>query len=234
MFRPFTGEKTSFYTHFNGERPYHVTYANKQVGVLMKTPYKNAYTSLVTWKNVEEFFVGDQNPETSIFTEMPRYRKNLKALAELIHGNTCLFRVERDSETFQAEVQRKNSTEGKAFDTTKSFHYVYIDGRIVQFSTPEKITLFTSELGNNDVPYPLAQSENYIYVLFENCLCLPKTLFPKGMIDDVQRFQVEASGFFYREKLAKRGESFNFKQLHNYSDEYPQTSGGEDSEGERD
>ena len=48
-------------------------------------------------------------------------------------------------------------------------YYVFIGDRLYGFSTPddEPIETFYSTVGNNDVPYPVALSKNYIYFMLD-------------------------------------------------------------------
>jgi hypothetical protein len=52
---------------------------------------------------------------------------------------------------------------------TKNNDYIFIGDDIYSFSTPndEKITHYYSPLGNNDVPYPFAVSNNYTYFMLD-------------------------------------------------------------------
>lgn len=45
--------------------------------------------------------------------------------------------------------------------------YMYIGERIYTFQTREKIIDYKSPMGNSDVPYPFATSENYYYLMNE-------------------------------------------------------------------
>lgn len=46
--------------------------------------------------------------------------------------------------------------------------YVYIGSEIYEFTAKEEITKYYSPIGNNDVPYPVAISKNYIYFMSGN------------------------------------------------------------------
>lgn len=52
-------------------------------------------------------------------------------------------------------------------DYTILHKYLFIGHQIYQFITDEKITKYTSSVGNNCVPYPYAESENYVYSMLE-------------------------------------------------------------------
>lgn len=46
-------------------------------------------------------------------------------------------------------------------------NYTFIGGQIYQFHTDEIITNYYSRIGNSDVPYPVATSQNYIYFMYD-------------------------------------------------------------------
>lgn len=45
--------------------------------------------------------------------------------------------------------------------------YIHIGSEIYEFQAPEKIDKYFSLVGNNDVPYPIALSKNYVYFMLE-------------------------------------------------------------------
>lgn len=45
--------------------------------------------------------------------------------------------------------------------------YIYIGSKIYEFRSLEKINMYCSAIGNNDVPYPYAKTDNYIYFMLE-------------------------------------------------------------------
>jgi len=49
------------------------------------------------------------------------------------------------------------------------FHYVHIGTVVFEFMTDEKIIKYVSSVGNNCVPYPYAESENWCYCMSEQC-----------------------------------------------------------------
>ena len=57
--------------------------------------------------------------------------------------------------------------------------YIYVGGEIYRFDviTGDKITAFFSDVGNNDVPYPYAIGEKYIYILMEYAVAIEKSWF---------------------------------------------------------
>jgi len=45
--------------------------------------------------------------------------------------------------------------------------YYFVGTEIFTFTTDEKIIKFVAPIGNSDVPYPYAESENYFYILLD-------------------------------------------------------------------
>jgi len=59
------------------------------------------------------------------------------------HGNTILIQITRNQ-------------------------YVFVGPGIKSFETSEEILDFISPIGNSDVPYPVAYSDNYVYFMLDN------------------------------------------------------------------
>lgn len=49
----------------------------------------------------------------------------------------------------------------------KNLHYMYIGNSLITFKTTEPIVKYYSTMGNNDVPYPFALSENFVYIMLD-------------------------------------------------------------------
>ncbi len=47
------------------------------------------------------------------------------------------------------------------------YNYVYVGAEIFSFLADEEITDYISPVGNNDVPYPIAYTTNYVYFPFD-------------------------------------------------------------------
>jgi hypothetical protein len=50
---------------------------------------------------------------------------------------------------------------------TQPLHYTFVGDRVYSFETVEPIVALHSPIGNNDVPYPVAESENFYYFLLD-------------------------------------------------------------------
>jgi hypothetical protein len=66
-----------------------------------------------------------------------------------IHGNTLLVLLE---------------------ESARSAKYVYIGSHIISFKTTEKIKDYYSNMGNNDVPYPIAVTHSKVILLAEDVI----------------------------------------------------------------
>jgi hypothetical protein len=60
--------------------------------------------------------------------------------------------------------------------------YVYIGSSIYEFTVPpgEKIIKYYSRVGNNDVPYPVAIGEKYVYFMLDGDY-VPRSYFPNTL-----------------------------------------------------
>lgn len=96
---------------------------------------RRAYNNLIKTYNPIEIFIGK-----STLNEMTEYSGGHGSVFD---GNTILLRIGNMDE----------------------YRYVCIGEGIFEFTTSEKITNYVSSVGNNDVPYPYAESENYTYCM---------------------------------------------------------------------
>ncbi len=86
----------------------------------------------------------------SIKTEETEY---LESYGEEFDGNTILLRL-------------------------NTYDYVFVGGKIYEFSTPnDEIIEYLSQVGNNEVPYPVAFSDKNVYLMLDNGY-VPKDKFP--------------------------------------------------------
>jgi hypothetical protein len=138
----YAGYKT-YFTHFNGGRPYLVYIKNKNVviydvpeNVMIDNQMFNEndcnwmYINLVKKYKVKEVFIGK-----SPLIAMTKYSSGY---GKYFDGNTILL-----------ELKNKN--------------YIYIKDEIQKIKINDKIKEYYSFIGNNDVPYPMAIGEKNIY-----------------------------------------------------------------------
>jgi hypothetical protein len=71
--------------------------------------------------------------------------------------------------------------------TKNKLEYIFIGVKKIRFYTDEKIKHFKSDIGNSDVVYPYATSENYIYLFIENIILNKKDI-PKNITDYYQYY----------------------------------------------
>jgi len=152
--------KKSYFTHDNGGSPFLVYIGRDTVEIYKNPNYfdteerndKNEYTVLVKkYDKIQKIFIGQSPMEP----RQPRSsssgsRKRLKAASRPrklsgkhdpdFDGNSILLKLKDD-------------------------RYVFIGERIYEFSTSEPITTYYSLVGNSDVPYPVALSDNYVYFM---------------------------------------------------------------------
>ena len=58
--------------------------------------------------------------------------------------------------------------------------YVHVGEKIYQFSIEDTVKDFFSNVGNNDVPYPIVLGSKNVYFMLDHTY-LPRTVFPKSM-----------------------------------------------------
>lgn len=131
----------------------------------------------------------------SVTIDWPRKSVNLSGFAswsdeDIKHGYQPLreFKnVERvflgpDTYMKNSETLRKRFLGNSILLEMKPCEYVLIQGMgVTSFTTDERITDFFSPVGPNDVPYPYAVSDNYMY--FTSCR-IHKSAKPKTAIRD--------------------------------------------------
>lgn len=63
--------------------------------------------------------------------------------------------------------------------------YIFIGYVIMEFTPPEEIYKYYSNIGNNDVPYPVALGKQYVYFLIETSYYKKELFPPKQNMNDV-------------------------------------------------
>ena len=124
-----------FDVHDNGGRPFRVQIVSP-TEVKIFVRIDIEFKLIKTYKNVEKKFIGN-----SPVNEMTRFSGGY---GPKFRGNSILLKLKSSSPMFR---------------------YVFIGDSIYEFSTVEPILKFTSPVGNNDVPYPLAVSKNLVYFM---------------------------------------------------------------------
>ena len=159
----------TYHTHFNGGRPYKVVLRDDPVeggeGIntvvnIYEQKDGEPYGPSITRVNVSKYFIGKSTGDDT-FVNADHYTYD----AGLFDGNTILLETGENA-------------------------YMLIRDEIVEFNTEEPISHFWSCIGRNDVPYPVASSENYIYFLLSDDM----TYVPKDMYHDEEGEEGEEEG----------------------------------------
>lgn len=88
--------------------------------------------------------------------------------------------------------------------------YIYIGSEIYRFETSEEISDFISPIGNSDVPYPVAYSENYVYFMLEGKYVQKTNLTTEAIPINADEIYGE---FYGHLKSSKQIVKNNFKKL---------------------
>lgn len=135
-----------YFTHNNGDRPYMVRVRRKEVIVYTYPKHlgyghrltKDDYTEkIIEYSKVSKVFVGKSVPGDDMYASYP---KNPQKASREGRGNSILVDL-------------------------GNCKYSFIGHKIIEFTTKEPIKEYYSMIGNNDVPYPVAISDNYVYFM---------------------------------------------------------------------
>ncbi len=88
--------------------------------------------------------------------------------------------------------------------------YIYIGSVIYKFESPEEILDFVSPIGNSDVPYPVAYSENYVYFMLEGNYVQKTNLVTEAIPANADEIYGE---FYGHLKSSKKIVKNNFKKI---------------------
>ena len=128
-----------FDVHDNGGRPFRVQIVSPtevKLFVRIEDDDEVKFKLIKTYKNVEKKFIGN-----SPMNEMTKFSGGY---GPAFRGNSILLKLKSQSPMLR---------------------YVFIGDQIYEFSTDEPILKYTSPVGNNDVPYPIAVSKNFVYFI---------------------------------------------------------------------
>ena len=126
----------TYYTHWNGERPFKVAINGNSVSIseidyddcLVDSDDENNnfdeseiynYTHVVSYKNCGRIFIGNEQDEV---------------------GNTVIFEI-------------------------APLKYVCVWSSVFEFTTIEQVEKYSSKIMDNDIPFPYAITENYVYLI---------------------------------------------------------------------
>ena len=165
----------SYFIHDNGNRPFLVVIDKKNVNIY-KVPKKIYDENL---KNILNDNFKDLSKNKSNYSELIKEYKNVK---QIFIGKSST----------QSKMAKLSGGYGKNFDGNsilieiKDKYYCYIGSLINEFTTKDKIKKYESPVGGNDVPYPVAYSDESIYFFdFNNIKRVSKELFNSLKVDDL-------------------------------------------------
>lgn len=125
---------------------------------------------------------------------------------------------EDDDEDSESESYVENDVNSVLLHI-KQNRYVHIGINVYEFETPENdnIIKYFSHMGSNDVPYPIALGEKYVYFML-NYVCVPRSEFPKRFQESIDEYE-DAYTYFYGYideylKIQKKYDFVNFKCIH--------------------
>ena len=195
----FTPEEMTLSSRHPGYRMYK-TLDNYAIGFIVFIQEEASGPSKVyVYGRTSDMILDEYEDETTIFTKLVKEytvskvfigKSPLNKMTEFSGGDGDKW----DGNSILLKLDMANTTDTYAFVGTDVF----------EFSTDEPIHTFVSSVGNNCVPYPYAESENYCYSMSEKNKT-PVTNHPNrvadGMIDYVKNATYEP---FDRVKIAKR------------------------------
>lgn len=142
-------ETVSFYPHDNGGRPFHVILDGSNT-IMVQT-----LTDIVRFSQVEYIFIGQDRRNPSEVTTTTTTTETTKRTATTTISTTT--------------TTMGNSVLLKLCDEQSDLHkYVFIGECIYSFYTEEPILHYFSEIGNNDVPYPVALGPSKVYFMLDH------------------------------------------------------------------
>ena len=75
-----------------------------------------------------------------------------------------------------------------------TYNYVYVGSEIFSFRTDEEIIDYISPVGNNDVPYPIAYTQNYVYFPFDKSYLFRNQLETPVSVKNAEKLSQEFYG----------------------------------------
>lgn len=95
------------------------------------------------------------------------------------------------------------------------FHYIYVGWDVYEFDTDDEITDFIAYMGNNDVPYPVAYGEKYVYFMLDKKMIKRDDLELEATVANAGELYGEFYGFIGSKKgKHKRYDFKNVKMVH--------------------
>lgn len=156
---PRPGGAKRYDIHDNGGRPFRVEVAGKNVVIYKGTPTRG--------------------PDGELDYDNMDYSKVIKKLAvTAVHvgQSTC------NKAAYIKDECGKWATGNTMLLHLRGNKYVYVGPEIYEFTMEDDFEAFYSQVGNNDVPYPVVVGSKYVYFLLDgDHKTLPKSLFTGRM-----------------------------------------------------
>lgn len=149
---------STVYTHDNGGRPFEVEFLPNKIRISKKV-YSDT-EDMEFYKYVPLMTV---NKYEKIFETKPLPAKEQKIYGIFDPGNAVLIQLPKKGGKYQ---------------------YMFIGYKIVIFKTTHPVKKFYSPIGNSDVPYTFAETDDTTYLLTENVYIKNKDLkYNKSIVD---------------------------------------------------
>ncbi len=160
------------FVHDNGGRPYRINLVNPPINANeMITKLAKVYNNYLQEQQEPELITTIPCKNVFIGKDNKLKQKNGSYVIDSRPGNTMLFEVFANFE-LASDITNVN-------DDSEGYTYVYIKQAITKFTIDEPIINYYSDVGNNDVPYPIAETESsliFMTDLDKNCI-VPKIYF---------------------------------------------------------
>lgn len=180
-----------YITHDNGGRPFKVVDLKETCNAVI---LKNS------WNND----INDEYKEwvcTYIYQRMLIGRCDPRLPNDTFNGNSVLIHLAESVETSSTNASIPTVSSNGAYTASTPDRYVYVGDQVYEFSAQpdDAIIEYYSPIGNNDVPYPYAIGEKYVYFVLDR-MCIKLEDIP---IDIMETPCVVAYNFFYKTQKPK-------------------------------
>jgi len=174
------GTKT-YDIHDNGGKPFRVEVSGKNVAI-----YKGVLPE------------GEYDYDNVVYTKLV---KKLTVNAVHVGESTC------DSAAYVTGECGKWATGNSVLLHVSGKKFIYVGSEIYEFTMEDDFEAYYSQVGNNDVPYPITLGSKYVYFMMDGDHChLPRDLF-KGPMNDTE--WADAYAYYYGYKDFETGERSN-------------------------
>ena len=148
-----TGKQQTYYIHDNGSRPFKVVIRKTQAG-----------------REIDIYIARYPEFKLNKKYDYPKYYQ-LHRTYQIPHGARIFIGDDPENIYKSRPDQLKEWLGNSILAELSAGRYLFIGELVFEFQTANEnsgITLFRSPVGNNDVPYPFAADDEYIYLLIED------------------------------------------------------------------